>query len=181
MKSLIVFYSHTGNNEKLALELKERMKCDIHKISEVKTRKTISILLNFFFKQNSNLSRSNITIKEYDKIILISPIWGGKIASPMRTFIKQEKNNIEKYFYITICNGEIGQKEKIITELYSIVERKPYEVSELWINSLLPVNKKNKIKHTFNYRINELDIKCFNKDIETFIRSVNNCEYLHKL
>ncbi len=96
----------------------------------------------------------------------------------MRTFIKQEKNNLGKYLFITICNGEIGQKEKIITELYSIVDRKPYEVSELWINSLLPQDKKNKIKHTFNYRINERDIDCFDKDIGTFIRLVNNCEDL---
>jgi hypothetical protein len=107
---------------------------------------------------------------------LISPIWGGKIASPMRTFIEQEKNNLKKYFYITICNGEMGQKEKIITQLYSIVERKPRGVKELWINDLLPEDKKNKIKHTFHYRIDERDIAYFNEDIETFVQLVERCE-----
>lgn len=29
-KTLIVYYSHSGNNEKLAYELKERIGCDIH-------------------------------------------------------------------------------------------------------------------------------------------------------
>lgn len=41
MKTLIFHYSHSGNNEKLAFELKEKIGCDIHKINEVKKRKTI--------------------------------------------------------------------------------------------------------------------------------------------
>lgn len=176
MKSIIVYYSHSGNNEKLAFELKERIGCDIHKISEVKKRKTISILFNFFFKSNSKLSSANINIKEYDNIILVSPIWGGKIASPMRAFLEQEKKYLDRYFYITLCNGEIGQREKIVCELSSIVQRDPYEVRELWINRLLPEEKKNKIKHTFNYEINKHDIECFNEDIESFIQLINECE-----
>lgn len=176
MNYLIIYYSHSGNNEKLALELKERIGCDIYKISEVKKRKTISILFDFFLIRNSRLASSNISMKKYDKIILVSPIWGGRIASPMRTFIEQEKGNLENYFYITFCNGEIGQKEKIASELYSIVQRKPYEVTELWINSLLPVEKKNKVKHTFNYRISKPDIERFDKDIESLIRLVNEAK-----
>ncbi len=172
MKLLVVYYSHSGNNENLALNLRERLRCDIYKICESKKRRTISILLDFLFKRNSNLSDSNIAIKEYDKVILVSPIWGGKIASPMRTFINQGRNSLKNYFYITFCNGEIGQKEKIISELYSIVEHKPCGVLELWINNLLPEDKKNKIKHTFNYRVNEQDIEYFDKEIKTFICSV---------
>jgi hypothetical protein len=100
---------------------------------------------------------------------------GGKIASPMRGFLDIEKNNLEKYFFITLCNGEIRQKEKIDSELYSILLRRPNEVKELWINSLLPEEKQNKIKHTFNFRISEHDLEFFNKDIELFIRLVNDC------
>ena len=175
MKTLIVYYSHSGNNEKLAYQLKERISCDIHKINEMKERKTISILFDFFFKRKLKLSHSNINLKEYDKVIFVAPIWGCKIASPMRGFMDIEKNNLAKYFFITLCNGEIGQKEKIDTELYSILLRRPNEVKELWINNLLPEEKQNKIKYTFNFRISEHDLECFNKDIELFIRLVNDC------
>jgi menaquinone-dependent protoporphyrinogen IX oxidase len=176
MNALVVYYSHSGNNEKLAYQLKERLSCDIHKISELKERKTISILFDSFIKHKLKLSSCNINLKEYDKVNFVAPIWGCKIASPMREFMNIEKNNLEKYFFITLCNGEIGQKEKVDTELYSILHRKPNEVKELWINSLLPEEKQNKIKHTFNFRIKEHDLECFSKDIELFIRLVNDCK-----
>jgi flavodoxin len=176
MKTLIVYYSHSGNNEKLGYELKERIGCDIHKICEVKKRKTISILFDFFFKLKSKLSSYSINLKEYDKVIFAAPIWGGRIASPMRKFIDIEKNNLKRYFYITLCNGEVGQKEKIDSELYSIFQRRPNGVKELWINSLFPEDKQNKIKHTFNFKISKHDLERFDKDVELFIRLVNDCD-----
>lgn len=107
MKSLIVYYSHSGNNEKLAYALKERIESDIHKISEVKKRKTISILLDFIFKRKTILSDSKINVTEYKNTILVAPIWGCKVATPMRVFIEREKSNLNKYSFITLCSGEV--------------------------------------------------------------------------
>ena len=93
----------------------------------------------------------------------------------MKSFLEREKNNLEKYFFITICNGEIGQKEKIMNELTNIVQRKPEDVTELWINDLLPKDKQNKIRYTFNFRINRQDFQKFERKICAFIQNVNNC------
>jgi flavodoxin len=175
MENLIVYYSFSGNNEKLVFELKERLGCDIYKINEAKKRNTFSILLDFLFKRKSILSSSNIIIKDYDKIIFAAPIWSSKIATPMSAFIDIEKRNLGKYFFITLCNGLVGQKEKIAAELNSIVQHKPDEVSELWINTLLPEDKKNKIKHTFSFRVNKQDLEHFDNEIESFVKVVGDC------
>jgi hypothetical protein len=45
----------------------------------MKERKTISIPFDFFFKRKLKLSRSNINIKEYDKVIFVAPVWGVKL------------------------------------------------------------------------------------------------------
>ena len=116
-----------------------------------------------------------MTIKDYDKVIFVAPIWSNKIATPIRAFIDNEKRNLGKYFFITLCNGLAGQKEKIVAELDSIVLRKPNEVTELWINKLLPKDKQNKIKHTFSFRVSKQDLELFDKDIESFIKLVNDC------
>jgi len=182
MKHLIVYYSHSGNNEKLALELKDRIGCEIFKINEEKKRKTISILLDFIFSRNSKLSNYDIDINNYDIVIFVAPIWGGKIASPMRTFIEKEKNNIKNYFYITLCNGMIGQKNKIEAELSMIVQHDSIQVKELWINSLLPEDKQNKVSHTFNYKVSEDDLGTFFNDIDSVVKKIKSLwEYADKI
>ncbi|MEA4969910.1 MAG: hypothetical protein VB051_05180 [Candidatus Pelethousia sp.] len=173
MKPLIIYYSHTGNNEKLALKIEDRLGCEILKIDEKKKRKTISILLDFIFNRNSKLSGYQIADHEHDVFILIAPIWGGRIASPMRAFLEKESYRICKYFFISLCNGETGQKEKIAAELSSIIQREPIGVTELWINRLLPEDQQNKVKHTFNYKVRDHDLKRFEADIEKLVGEVS--------
>lgn len=174
MKALIIFYSHSGNNEKLALVLKDRLGCEIHQIREVKKRKTISILLDFFFNTTTKLSSSNLPINKYDNVIFVGPVWGSKIATPIKAYIEKEKNNLCNYSFITLCNGDIGQKEKLSSQLSTIAQRQPYEVMELWVKSLLPDDKKNKIKHTFNFRVSYQDLVSLDEDITSFIRLIHN-------
>lgn len=171
MKSLIVYYSHSGNNEKLAHHLKEKTGWDILKINEMKERKTISILLDFMVKRDSKLNHSTTNLKDYSKIIFIAPIWGGKIASPLRSYMELEKNNVENYAFIGLCNGVEGQKYKVDTELKSILRNEPMLVKELWINRLLSEDKRNKIRHTFSFKVTDSDLERFKEDIEAFISS----------
>ena len=46
---LYPYFSHSGNNEKLALYIKEKFNYEIRKITELKKRKTISILFDLLF------------------------------------------------------------------------------------------------------------------------------------
>jgi len=173
MKSLIVYYSHSGNNEMLAHRLKDRIKSDIFQITEKKKRKTISILFEYFFPRKSKILPNNLNVKEYDTVIFVSPVWGSKIASPLRAFIQKEKDHISNYYYITICNGIIDQKEKLISELTSLLMKAPLHIVELWINNLLPEDQKNKVKHTFNYKITPKDLDVLNLKIESLVNLVN--------
>ncbi|MPW24338.1 hypothetical protein GC105_00840 [Alkalibaculum sp. M08DMB] len=174
MKPLIICYSHSGNNERLASSIKNSLGCDILTINEKKKRKTISILIDYIFSRSSKLSYYQIDKYKSEIFILITPVWGGRIASPMRAFVEREKNNIKKYLVITLCNGLPGQKEKINEEMSSIIQREPISVIELWINRLLPEEKRNKVKHTFNYKVSENDLKQFEEEIKEFIGIINN-------
>lgn len=168
MKSLIAYYSHSGNNEKLAYYLKDKLKCSIYKITEVKKRKTISILADFLFKRSTKLIDTNLSTDEFDIVILVSPIWGSTISTPIRMFLEKEKENIKRFGFISFCNGESGQKEKLIKELTYIVGKAPAACTELSINELLPADKQNQIKYTFHYRISGDDLMYFKDKIEGF-------------
>jgi flavodoxin len=175
MKPLIIYYSHSGNNEKLALKLKDRIGCPVLRLNEKKKRRTISILFDYIFNRSSKLSGYRLSEYEHDVFILVAPVWSGRLATPMRVFAEKERSNMHKYFFITLCNGLDRQKEKIIAELSSIVQSEPLGVTELWINRLLPADKQNKIKHTFNYKVSDDDFDRFEDDIKEFIETVNYC------
>ncbi|WP_147805203.1 flavodoxin family protein [Alkalicoccus halolimnae] len=167
MKLLILYYSHSGNNEKLAVELQERIGCDKYEVKEKKKRKDISIFFDFLLKRNSRLAPIEFDVSEYGPVILLAPIWAGKIAAPMRTFIKREK--LTDYSFITLCSGADGQREKIASELATLTPEKPTAVAELWINNLLPEEQRNKIKYTSSFRVEKQHMQQFDAEIKSFI------------
>lgn len=169
MKPLIVYYSHSGNNEKLAIELRDRIGCDMYEIKEKKKRKDLAILMDFMVKRNSRLVPLDFDVSDYGPIILLAPVWAGKVAAPMRTFIQMEKDKLTDYSFITLCSGAAGQREKIAAELSALTPQKPIAVAELWNNNLLPEEQRNKIKYATNFRVEKQHLQQFNEEIQFFI------------
>src|SRR5688572_9053436 len=142
MKTLIAYFSYSGNNERLALELKKMLNCDTLKINEVKKRYGFSIFLDVLFNRTPRIQDHGKNINEYDHIIFVAPIWASKIASPLKSFLLLEKDNIRRYSFISVCSGSKDQKPKIENELAALVGMPPIITTELWINDLLPKEKK---------------------------------------
>jgi flavodoxin len=172
MKTLIVYYSYSHNNEILAKYLQQKLSCDILKIEEQSKRWGISILLDLVFQRIPRLKEHGISLDLYEHIIFLAPIWGGKIASPLSSFLMKEKSHIRSYSFISICGGANGQAEKIFGELKEISGLKPSNVKELWVNNLLPADKKDTIKNTSGYRIVPADLQKFRNEIDEFLRKV---------
>jgi flavodoxin len=166
MKTIIVYYSNTHNNELLAYHLQKKLSCKVLKIEEVRKRIGLTIFLDILFSRNPKLKDHGISLGQYEHFILIAPIWAGKIASPMRSFMKKERKCITSYSFITLCGGVTGQIEKIRAELNVILEQHPTMVEELWISSLQLGAAKIP-----NYHIKEDDLKCFSKQIEKFVET----------
>ena len=165
MKTLIAYFSFSGNNEMLALELKKMLNCDILKINEVRKRHGFSIFLDVLFNRTPRIQDHGKNIAEYDHIIFVAPIWASKIASPLKSFLLLEKNNIRRYSFISVCSGYEDQKTKIENQLLGLVGKAPVITTELWINELLPNEKKNKIKYVTSYRMMASDLSFFKTEI----------------
>lgn len=174
MKNLIVYYSFTRNNEKLAEHLQEQLNCDIAEIETVKKRNGFSILLDLVFKRIPKLKPIESRLSNYDHVIFISPIWAGKIATPLKSFLMSEKEKIRTYSFITICGGgNPKQNQSIKGELALTTQKKPLNVIELWINDVLPAAKKDTIKSTSGTRIEAADLAKFESKIRDFIKAEN--------
>jgi len=172
MRTLIAYYSLTQSNENLALRLQKKIGCDILKIEEHGKRTTLTILLDLLFNRKPAIKTKPCSVKVYDRVILIAPIWAAKIASPLRSFIEQEKVNIGRYSFLAFCGGADGQREKIVRELVELVGKKPACVFELWLKDLpLPREKKDSIKWNKGYIMDDRDFKFFEPKIDAFINA----------
>jgi len=82
MKTLILFYSLSGNTKALSESKAKELKANIEEVVEVKKSSMISLL---FFGISKASKRQMIPIKplrakinDYEKIIIMSPVWSSK-------------------------------------------------------------------------------------------------------
>lgn len=172
MNTLVIYYSFTGNNEALANELRRRLGCDSLRVHELKKRTGLTIFLDLIFRRRPRISKPERDLKQYDRLVLAAPIWSGRIAMPLASFIALEKDNFREYAFISVCTGPDGQIEKIADELRWLTGKAPKAVAELKVNDLLPPERKNKIRYATNYRVKKEDFLSFNKNIDEFLQAL---------
>ena len=144
MKSLIIYYSKEGNNEQLAEIIEKKLKCRSERIIEIRKRNNFTLFLEMFSKKSPPIQKIAKNPKEFDHLILVSPIWGGVPASPMIAFIKEYAETIKKYSFISLCGGSLGPNKRIGDFLQEKLGKKPKACVELYINDIAPDEKKNK-------------------------------------
>ncbi len=95
MKTLIVYYSRTGNNEKQAKLIAEKLDADSDKIIDLKNRRGVlrSIIAGFdaFLKRLTKIKYDK-NPEKYDLVIIGGPIWSGTMAPAIRTYLKENKS-----------------------------------------------------------------------------------------
>lgn len=173
MKTLIVYYSFTHNNEMLAKVIQARLSCDVHRIEEVTKRTGLKIMLDLMFNRKPRIKSHPYSISSYEQCIFVSPVWAGKIATPLKTFLMQEKRNIKRYSFITVCGGGAPQqRENLAANMAELVGQAPVLVQELWISDLLTEQKEGAVKYTSGYSIQPQDLEKFSGKIDEFLKDL---------
>jgi flavodoxin len=109
---LLLFYSKTGNSKFIADKLSHELVCDSKEITPMFNNVLFLYLLSSLrIKIPTNIS--NEDIQKYDEIIIIGPIWGGLLISPLRTVInKSMKASKNIHFAVTCESTEEGKDNK---------------------------------------------------------------------
>ncbi len=92
MKTLAVYYSKTGTTKMVAEAVAEKTGCDLDSIAYDETAKTV---------------RADKDPSEYDRVVLLSPVWAFSLAEPMKLYLKQYGSGIKTYSLIVTC-GMMG-------------------------------------------------------------------------
>jgi flavodoxin len=148
MKVLITYYSRTGFNKKIAKILQENLNCDIEEIIDIKDRSSmVNCLFSAFLRKNTIIKPFEKNPKEYDFVIICSPIWAGSLSPAIRTYIIQNKENFKDFALISV--SKFGDKNKSLNfEIKRLINKSP--------SHSIMLSEKEVKNNTFNAKIEPL-------------------------
>jgi flavodoxin len=139
MKSLIVFYSLTGDCRKIANELNKEYPSDILEIKLKKDFKKPKMnFVNLFIggsqtvtKKTPEINHLDIILNKYDQIILGTPVWVSTMTPAIRAFIKKYNIENKKIILFASYKYHIGKTFSDIKNMLNInnkiIETKEYK------------------------------------------------------
>jgi flavodoxin len=109
MKILVVFYSRSGNTKKIAESISESLDCDIEEIVDTEKRGgIIGYIKSGYEASRGKLSKIEDTkndVAQYDLVIIGTPVWAGKMAVPVRTYITQNHAKFNNMAFFSTAGG----------------------------------------------------------------------------
>ena len=167
MRIAIICYSFTQNNRVLASEISARTGGTLFTIEERKARTKFTILFDLIFNRVPKIKDIPGLSNHFDHYILVAPVWGGKIASPLRALVLKIRSSLTSYSFITVCGGAPDQKQKIVHELTTLVHKEPLMVTELSLSSYL-----GHPKGILDFKISNEQLKFFAGKINEFVEEI---------
>jgi len=135
MKILIVYFSRTGTTKKIAQELSEKLEADSEElIDPVNYAGPIGYL-----KAGRSAAKGDLAkIKElkykpdnYDLIILGTPVWVGRMAPAVKTFVHKNKESFKQVIFFTTQGG--AYRQRVFDDLKKLSGKEP--VTELMLRT----------------------------------------------
>ncbi len=135
MKTVIVYYSMSGNTEQTARKIAEITGADLLRIEPVKEYPSTG-MRKFLWGGKSAVMGEKPKLKPYrfeegyDRVIFGTPVWASNIAPPLRSFVKENEDMLEgkSFSAFVCCSG--GGGEKALLRLKTLLKTDDF-VSEM--------------------------------------------------
>lgn len=129
MKTIVVYYSLTGNTKFVAEKISQQLDADLCKVDDKNFKKGRML----YIKGGAAAMREKLSdilveksIDEYDIVVVGSPVWAGKIAPAIRTFLVNNNFSGKQVAFFVTIGGDKPEKTfrnlRKTTELESAVE-----------------------------------------------------------
>lgn len=158
MKALLVDYSLTGNNRRLADHLAERLSADRESIEVLRSMSNGAIALDRLFGRAPKIAENTRQPADYDLVVLLGPVWMGKIASPLRTYIRRHRGGFRQVAFVSLSGGALGPNKNVEKEIADRTGLPPRLVHQFYTNDLIPEEEKKKMSRTSVYQLTADDL-----------------------
>ena len=89
VKTLILYYSYSGNTKALATKRAAKLGTDAEEIAEVKKPFILVGIYRAWKRKRTAIQPIKSQLDSYDKIIIMSPVWGSYPVSAINSVIEQ--------------------------------------------------------------------------------------------
>jgi len=132
MKSLVVYYSLTGNTKLVAQVIAEALNATPVEITETKPRKLrpLVYLIGGFqatMNRGSKISPIDVDLKQYERMFIGSPIWNSRPAPAINSFIYQ--TNFEGRSVMPFFTMGGDSSEKALANITAKIEKSQGKVA----------------------------------------------------
>lgn len=144
----IIYYSRTGNTEEVAKKIEEKVKdkkvnVETIKIEHVKRPSFLMAAYAAIRQKDLPIANANFDLKKYDTLIIGSPVWVGRPAPFIKTFVNSTTNVKAKNCAIFLtCAGDRERCKKALEILSNYLKKVGIENTN---NNLILRMKKGKI------------------------------------
>lgn len=115
MKSLVVYYSNSGNTELIAKGIARCLNADLRKVEEVRKRSILGYLWGAICARRGKSSRiksMDFNLDEYDLIFLGTPVWAARPTPAINAFVSRA-NFKNKKVVVFVTMAATGDKSTI--------------------------------------------------------------------
>jgi flavodoxin len=122
-KVLVVTYSHTGTGRKLAWLLSSLQHCQMVEITEDRPRSNWRCILDSLLRRCPPIRYDGPDPRRFDIVVLVAPIWAGRLAGPMRSFVASRRALLPDVAVLTVM-GHTGAAGAV-SEIAKLLGRSP--------------------------------------------------------
>lgn len=125
-KILVVFYSRSGFTRKIAENIAAACEADIEEIRDIRPRKGLFGYFRSGYEASkmrlAEIEQTMANPENYDVLVLGGPVWGGKMASPIRTYITRHCDKAKAVALFCTYGG--SGAEKVLRDMAQLCEKK---------------------------------------------------------
>lgn len=139
MRTAIVYYSMSGNTQYVAEKIAEKINADVIRIEPVKAYPDQGAKKFFWggksamMGEKPKLQPYECNLESYDRIIIGTPVWASTFVPPIRTFIHENRNIIDKKIAVFICFSG-GGADKAIEKMKKYIGVEEFEAELILVD-----------------------------------------------
>ena len=115
-KTLIIYYSRTGNSRLISEVLQKELNAQALEIKDLKDRSGslgyAGAGFDGFFDRHTTIDPAKVDLSPYSNIVIVSPIWNWKLSTPIHTFIDNNRLDDKTVVLFTNGNNDIRKYEQ---------------------------------------------------------------------